>query len=338
MERSLNSLKAHDGLLKIGFVSNLRGGAYLKELQDALTGTDEEPTAQEIRNRANASEIISLNYSGYEQDSKGKKVEESKAQFKAFNSGYKKASGEDIYGWFEKDPDSDTFRDVNWGTINEIRAYGSIRKMMARSFRMGDFYFSNIDECQAFLEDIAESTIPEIWKFSNRQSVIKRPILKSYIENIFIKLKKEGKVLKSDDGKYIMFNTNLIDKFFHALYIIAEVKQADSLEVYLNPIRTAEESYSTLRKYGFEGKLPQAPTFFEDLSEVIFNTSDNWKIDKDFNSLSHIIEKRIDRFPVKCGTRARTYWHENYTMRLVSLCYRATQLQVHRANLLSKIR
>lgn len=39
--------------------------------------------------------------------------------------------------------------------------------------------------------------------------------------------------------------------------------------------------------------------FFEDLSEVIFNTSDNWKIDKDFNSLSHIIEKRIDRFPVQ---------------------------------------
>lgn len=77
------------------------------------------------------------------------------------------------------------------------------------------------------------------------------------------------------------------------------MKQADSLEVYLNPIRTAEESYSTLRKYGFEGKLPQAPTFFEDLSEVIFNTSDNWKIDKDFNSLSHIIEKRIDRFPVQ---------------------------------------
>lgn len=128
MERSLNSLKAHDGLLKIGFVSNLRGGAYLKELQDALTGTDEEPTAQEIRNHANASEIISLNYSGYEQDSKGKKVEESKAQFKAFNSGYKNASGEDIYGWFEEDPDSDTFRGVNWGTINEIRAYGSIRK------------------------------------------------------------------------------------------------------------------------------------------------------------------------------------------------------------------
>lgn len=98
MEQTLNSSKAHDGLLKIGYVSNLRGGAYLKELQDALTGTDEEPNAQEIRSRANESEIISLNYNGYEQDSKGKKVEESKAQFKAFNSGYKNASGEDIYG------------------------------------------------------------------------------------------------------------------------------------------------------------------------------------------------------------------------------------------------
>ena len=118
-----------------------------------------------------------------------------------------------------------------------------------------------------------------------------------YLETIFVKLKNEGKVLKSADGKYIMFNTNLLDKFFHALYIIAEVKQADDLEVYLNPIRTAEESYSTLRRYGFEGQHPEPPVFFEDVNEVIFNTSDDWRIDKDYNSLSHIIEARIERFP-----------------------------------------
>ena len=297
MEEMNASPKAYDGLLRIGYVANLRNGTYLKELQDVLSGTDQEPTSQEIRDRANSAEILSLNWSGYTTDSKGRQVTERWVKFKAFDTGYKTVSGEAVYGWFEKDTVSGNFTGVSWGTLKELRAYGSIRKTMERSFKMGDFYFENIDACEEFLEDIANSTIPESWKFKNKQSVLRHPILKMYLETIFIKLKNEGKVLKSADGKYIMFNTNLLDKFFHALYIIAEVKQADDLEVYLNPIRTAEESYSTLRRYGFEGQHPEPPVFFEDVNEVIFNTSDDWRIDKDYNSLSHIIEARIDRFP-----------------------------------------
>lgn len=297
MNQIIDSTKTYDGLLRIGFVSNLRNGAYLKELQDVLSGTEAEPTSQEIRERANSADILELNWNGYPTDSAGKKIAASKVFFKAFNTGYQTSAGEDVYGWFEKNPDTGQFSGVSWGTIQELRAYGSIRKTMALSFRMGDFYFENINECQDFLEDIANSTIPESWKFKNKPSVLKHPILKMYLETIFVKLKNEGKVLKSADGRYIMFNTNLLDKFFHAMYIIAEVKQADDLEVYLHPIRTAEESYSTLRKYGFEGKHPEPPIFFDDVNEVIFNTSGEWRIDKDYSSLSHIIEQRIDRFP-----------------------------------------
>lgn len=297
MEQNFDSTnKTYDGLLRLGYVANLRGGAYLKELQDVLNGTDQEPTSQDIRNRANSAEILSLNWSGYTTDSKGRPITERWVQFKAFDTGYTTASGESVYGWFEKDANG-KFTGVSWGTLKELRAYGSIRKTMALSFKMGDFYFESFDACEEFLQDIADSTIPESWKFKNKPSVLRHPILKMYLETIFVKLKKEDKVLKSADGKYIMFNTNLLDKFFHAMYIIAEVKQADDLEVYLHPIRTAEESYSTLRKYGFEGAHPEPPVFFDDVNEVIFNTSSDWRIDKDYNSLSHIIEQRIDRFP-----------------------------------------
>lgn len=295
METYSNSSKTRDGLFRIGYVANIRNGVYLKELQNALNGTEAEPTAQEIRERVNTTEIIDLNLNGYPTDANGNPISANQVIFKAFKSGYKNAVGEDVYGWFEKDTNREIFTGVSWGTIQELRAYGDIRKTMAKSFKMGDFYFENIDECQDFLEEIANSTIPENWKFKNKPSKLKYPILKAYIETIFIKLKNEGKILRSDDGKYIMFNTNLLDKFFHAMYIIAEVKQAGDLEVYLKPIRTAEESFSKLREYGFEGKHPEPPKFFEDVNEVIFNTS--WLIDKDYDSLSHIIEQRIDRFP-----------------------------------------
>lgn len=297
MEQKFDAPKIHDGLLQFGYVANLRNGAYIKELVSMLSGTSSEPTAQDIREIANNAQILELNINGYDSTSKGEKISPSRVFFKAFNTGYKNVSNEDIYGWFEKDKDSGTFKGVYWGTLAQLRAYGKIKKTMVMSFRMGDFYFDNIDECLSFLDDIAQNTIPESWKFKNKPSDLNYPILKSYIETIFAKLKNEEKVLRSEDGKYIMFNTNLLDKFFHELYIIAEVKQAEGLEVYLHPIRTAEESYSTLRKYGFENRRPEPPVFFKDVNEVIFNTSKEWMIDKDYDSLSHIIEERISRFP-----------------------------------------
>ncbi len=295
---SINAPKTYDGLFKIGYVANYRNGAYLQELQEVLSGTEQEPTSQEIRDKVNDADIISLNSNAYETDAYGRKVAEKDIRFKAFYSGYKTSDGEDVYGWFERDSNTDNFTGVSWGTLKELRAYARIRETMAHSFKMGDIYFENTEDCNAFLKDIAESTIPECWKFKNRQSSLQYPILKVYLENILIKLKKENKVLKSPDGKYIIFNTNLLDKFFHALYVIAEVRQADDLEVYLRPVRTAEESYSTLRKYGFENCHPEPPVFFDDVNKVVFNTSSDWRIDKEYNSLSHIIEKRIDRFPL----------------------------------------
>lgn len=300
MEQILDSVtKTYDGLLRIGYVANLRGGTYIKELQEVLSGTEEEPSSQSIRERANAAEIILLNRHGYPTDAAGRLIPAKLAVYKAFDTGYRNSAGDNVFGWFEKDSDSERFNGVSWGTMPQLRAYARIRSFTAKSFRMGDFYFEDIDACQAFLEDIANSTIPENWRFKNKQSALNHPILKTYLETIFLKLKREGKVLKSQDGKHIMFNSNLLDKFFHALYIIAEVKEAEGIEVYLNPIRAAEESYATLRKYGFEGQKPMPPVFFTDVNEVIYNTSSEWRIDKDYSSLSHIIEERNYRFPEK---------------------------------------
>lgn len=63
----------------------------------------------------------------------------------------------------------------------------------------------------------------------------------------------------------------------------------------MKPIRTSKESYTELKRYGFEGMVPEPPKFFDNVNEVIFNTS--WMIDKNYDSLTHIIEQRKDRFP-----------------------------------------
>lgn len=295
MEKFTSSAKTTDGLLRIGFVSNLKNGVYIKELRELLSDTDQEPTSRELRERANAARIVLLNRHGYPSDAAGRAVPESRAKFKVFDTGYQ-LGGDAVYGWFEKN-DKGSFTGVAWGTMKDLRIYARLLEKTAHLFRMGDFCFDSMDECQAFLEDIAQATIPESWRYRNKTTTIKYPILKSYIETLFVRLKKEGKVLRSGDGRYIIFNTNLLDKFFHAMYIVAEVMETDGAELYVRPVRTAEESYTTLKRYGFEDAHPEPPKFFDDVNEVIFNTSEPWRIDKNYDSLTHIIEQRIDRFP-----------------------------------------
>ena len=298
MEKMNAPQKEKDGLHKIGFVANQKGGSYIKTLQEKLSETDQEPTSAHIRERANTSTIISMNRHGYNQEPDGSFVLESKTMFKGFNTGYK-LGDEYVYGWFERESDDQGFVGVQWMTKPELRRYARLKTKKNRLFKMGDFYFDSIDDCRAFLEDIAKAAIPESWKYTNKPSAINHPILKSYIETIFLKLKKEGKVIKSNDGKYIIFNTNLLDKFFHAIYIIAEIEED---EVYIRPRRTAEESYREFKKYGFTDEVqPLPPTFFEEINEVIFNPS--WNIDKNYDALTHIIEERCERFPTEMKSK-----------------------------------
>lgn len=294
--------KTKTGLFKLGFVANSRNDAFLKELHRAIEGTEVElPSFQEIRRIADVAEIIYLNFGGYPQDREGNPVSELTAQYLTFNTGYKNLDGEDIYGWFEKKENG--FVGVNWNTLSEIRAYASVQKFLLKSFKMGKFYFKDLDDCNAFLDDLANKTIDEDWNYKKKPSRISAPILRSYIQTLFSKLEKEreagepDKIIKSRDGSHIIFNTNLLDRFFNDEYIIAEVKKIDDTqEVYINPVRVSKDSGSELIKYGFSRNVaPKPPKFFENVNEVIFHPE--YYIEKSYDSLTHIIEQRIDRFP-----------------------------------------
>ncbi len=275
---TIDTINTKEGLFKFGLVANLKQGAFLKELHRVIEGAVEAlPSSQELRKIANDAPIIYLNSNGYPQDREGIPVTETMAKFNAFNTGYRTLEGEDVYGWFEKE-DNGFFVGVNWNTMSEIRAYASVQKFQLKSFKMGKFYFKDLEDCNAFLEDLARKTIDEDWNYKKKPSRIYAPILRSYIQTLFSKLEKEqeagasDKIIRSRDGRHIIFNTNLLDRFFNDEYIIAEVKKIDDTEeVYINPIRVSKDSGSELIKYGFPRNVaPKPPKFFDNVNEVIF--------------------------------------------------------------------
>ena len=295
MENKSN-INSKTGLLKLGYVTNLK---TCKAELNKLLADEIQVSTTELNSLVDAANIVYLNKYGYARSRSGEAVTDENATYLYFDAGLADTTGEPIIGWFEKRGKGSDFKGVSWGT----KATLDVKIRASKMFHWGDLYFKNEEEGLAFLEDIAASTIPETWSFKNKPSTVNHPILKSYIENTFEVLKKEtergakNKLVYNQDGRFLVFNTNLLDKFFHEVLIVVEVrKQKDGSELLMSPRRVKKEL--ELRKLGFAKDVhPEQPHFFEKVEEVIYQPT--WTIDKDFDKFTHIIEDRIERFPIE---------------------------------------
>lgn len=286
--------KPSNPLFKIGYVRNSR--TYIDELNELLKGTDHAVTARDIFKIVEETGFHNRNVHGYSQESDGSPIAQANVKYKLINTGLIDKNGKEIVGWFTKEKNN--FVGITWGTeqsfINSV--------VTSKKFKIGDFYFDEWNHGLTFLEDLAQNTIPEIWSYQHTTSGMKHPILKSYIANIFNRLKQESsngeekKIIYSQDGKWMMFNTNLLDKFFHEIIIVSEVRSISGKEVFFNPRRSKGVGDLTKKTFNKDDK-PLAPKFFENVDEVVFQTK--WQVDRDFDKFTHIIEERGNRFPDK---------------------------------------
>lgn len=284
--------KRKTGLYALGLVEDLN--ASIEKLK---TLVDEKYNVEKDEIDRQATTVEYFNGAGFTQFSDGTKVGRSTAKYIRFATPYKTNCGEIIYGWFKKYA-SDKFKGVEWGTEKNFNSIFQNREKTP--FRMGSMYFENFNDGLKFLDIIAKDTIPEKWKYKNKPSKIKHPILKSYLENIFELLKNKNektkdKIIYSEDRRYVMFNTNLLDKYSHDVIVYGEVDEKDGKLNIKNP--KWEKSELALRQLGFGEKSPTQPTFFEDIKDVIYQTE--WKVDNDFDKFNHIIQDRKERFPEK---------------------------------------
>lgn len=295
MENMTSNSTSKTGLVKLGFVTNLK--TCVAELNELLP-EERMVSIPELNAIVDSADIVYLNRHGYPKTPSGDAIQQNDASYMYFGTGLVGKSGDALIGWFERKPRETMFKGVTWGTKVALETKIRASKM----FHWGDLYFKDEAAGHAFLEDIAANTIPETWSFKNKPSVVNHPILKSYIENTFDVLKKEkekgaeNKLVYSQDGRYLVFNTNLLDKFFHEVLILVEVcKQKDGSTLLMNPRRVKNDL--ELRRLGFaKNAHPEQPCFFKKVEEVIYQPT--WPILKDFGKFDHIIGDRRQRFPV----------------------------------------
>lgn len=279
-------------LFAIGYIKNRT--SWLNELNALLEDTGRVLDMADVIKIVKESGFHNRNIHGYHQESNGAPVEDKNAHYKLICTGLTTKNGQPIVGWFTKGKKG--YEGISWDTLqNFIYTVSTSKK-----FRIGDFYFDEWNQGLAFLEDLAQNTIPEIWSYQHTTSFMKHPILKSYIENIFNRLKHEtrngarDKIIFSQNGKWMMFNCNLLDKYFHEVLIVAEVRNIGGKKIFLNPQRSKNISDRRNKTFNHDD-VAMPPKFFENVNEVVFQTK--WCVDRDFDKFTHIIEERGNRFP-----------------------------------------
>lgn len=293
------------GVTSFGYVTNIRN--FVQEANDLLS--EEEVPFKSFEFNIIIDDLVKKNAVVY-RNKFGKPASHENALYALFKTSKKATKGDELIAYYERQRVEKNWTGIYFTTEKEFEKDVKDNLM----FRLGSINFENWQDGLQFLEDLKTKCIPEKWSYKSYQSGMPHPILKAYIENTFEKLKAENngtKILRSDDNKYIVFNTGLLDKFFHEVFIIVHVIEDDGDFLYRNAYIL--NSLTDLTKIGFtvNGKrivrqddLPEPPTFFTNINEVIFHP--DIEIDRNYDKFTHIIEERRDRFPKEDQDRDTT--------------------------------
>lgn len=149
------------------------------------------------------------------------------------------------------------------------------------------FRFAWFRDIEQSLEELAELAMDEQWDYKHTESRSKHPILWNYLNHTFRRLNYERKIVEEDD--YATFNTGLSTNNQEEIYAFFNTNKKPGADIpwFFKGFR--KESDRDLMKFS---QLPECANYFDDPSELIYDTRLELRINYD-----HIIDENLERFP-----------------------------------------
>lgn len=294
--------------MKQGFVTNMPG--QLNSFNNLLVGTGKTYTIAEQSSLLESAKPIFWDAKGAECCDSKNDADQCRV-YKVLYTGCQNAEGEEILGLFTFSSKRGRFEGVKWGTYNSFQQSISLR---CSYYWLGDLAFESRKQLCTFLSDLADIAIPEPWDNTSESKTGGFDFLRSHIEHMFAKLRKEqasgekDKILISGDGRHILWNTNLPSRYGQDILLCADVMKKPSGDEYFTSIRVITNGIRELRALGFSGNVsPKTASFFKDANDVVYHP--DWKVDIDsnFRKLRHVVEDNRARFPKFYQTKATVY-------------------------------
>lgn len=220
------------------------------------------------------------------------------------------SKGEQIYCWFEYEKSGNT-TSFSWGSQTDWEVFKFRREKFFLLFSEnvpGLVCFDGIKEANNFLQQIEKEAIKENWKLkSQEESQLSYPVLGSYLAFTYYKLVTEYQCSRKDhpdkvklgfsnDGKFVAFNSNLLDRHWGEIYICGELKtNGDDLLIY-KPRRCTRIELTNRYHIQLSSSTLKPAEFFTDINDVVYHA--DWPVEKEhFTKYEHCVKKLKKRYP-----------------------------------------
>lgn len=192
------------------------------------------------------------------------------------------------------------YQKIYFGNYYEFQEF-FVKSVNKGKFCIGSLSFDSSQGANEFINNLERNLLYRDWSFGRPSNTLKFPRLKEYIEHTLGRLIYESqelgmdhKIIYNEDYSKIIFCPNLLNKYVSELYIMANVdfQYKDIGYMRLSNPQIVTQGNKQLEDNGFDIHIkPLPPTYFENISDVIFNAS--LKVDTDdFDHMRHIIEER----------------------------------------------
>ena len=119
----------------------------------------------------------------------------------------------------------------------------------------------------AQIQALANKALDEKWSFENKSDNV---ILKNYLENTFLQLQKENKIIETDE--YCLFNTGLFTDHYIPIYVYGELnkKYAENLNLQKWYFKGFKDEYE-LASLNIDIDYPERADYFKDTTLLVFD-------------------------------------------------------------------
>jgi hypothetical protein len=150
------------------------------------------------------------------------------------------------------------------------------------------------------LEELADTAEAEVWDYQHAASDYKKPILYNFLRYTYTRLAEEDKIVVSDDGQYIAFNTGLVTHHQEAIFCISNQNRFPNAEQPWHFQSWCRKGQNEMSRFSI---LPEMAHYFDDPALLVLDFRKQIRV-----NVEHIIEENKDRFPEPFRTM------DNYTL------------------------
>lgn len=167
----------------------------------------------------------------------------------------------------------------------------SIRRQPKAPTRFLDWAF--IGKLPESVKQLADTALEESWTSDDEHPY---DILLNYLNNTFIKLMNEKKILYSEDRLYAAFNTGLVDRRYLPIYGLFKKNTIPALnqDWYLIKFTVSGEGAAGKTLNRIFSMMPERASYISKISDICFDHKARMAV-----SYDHILLDRIERLPIE---------------------------------------